>query len=286
MALEYVSDLALQQFIRLALAEDQGMGDHTSLATVPADANGSMTCLCKEPGILAGLNLAERIYHQVDPKIKFRTKMRDGQPMKPGDEPFHVEGNDRALLLAERLVLNCMQRMSGIATMTRRLVELIDGTGATLLDTRKTTPNFRMCEKWAVVIGGGQNHRYALDDMILVKDNHIDLAGGMAQALDAVKGYLEKMETPVPVVVETRSLADVELVLEHPCPVERILLDNFTPVQLGEAVALIDGRCFSEASGGINEQTLRAVAQTGVTHISMGALTHSVRSLDLSLNVP
>ncbi len=278
----YITDEKLEQFIKQALAEDVGDGDHSSLAAIPDSAQNEAHLLIKGTGILAGVELAQEIIRQVDSSLKVDVFLTDGVAVKPGDVAFIVTGKAQSILTAERLVLNCMQRMSGIATYTHQLNQLIAGTNAQLLDTRKTTPNFRMMEKWAVLIGGGVNHRYGLFDMIILKDNHVDYAGGIKQAIAATHGYLQRTNRQLKIVVETRNLQEVQQVLETG-GVDRIMLDNMTPEQLREAVQFIDGRFITEASGGITNETIAAVAATGVDYISVGALTHSVRSMDISL---
>jgi nicotinate-nucleotide pyrophosphorylase (carboxylating) len=278
----YLTPEALSTFIRTALAEDVGDGDHSALASIPADARNRAQLLVKGEGLLAGVELAPLIFQAVDPSLQMKVLLTDGTRVKHGDVAFTVEGPSRSILTAERLVLNCMQRMSGIATYTAHLTGLLAGSRAKLLDTRKTTPNFRLCEKWAVLIGGGVNHRYGLFDMIILKDNHVDYAGGIAQAIAATHDYLQKTGRQLPIEIETRSLAEVQQVLDAG-GVDRIMLDNMKPAQLREAVALINGRFPTEASGGITEQTIAEVGSTGVDYISVGALTHSVKSLDLSL---
>ncbi|GAA4391126.1 carboxylating nicotinate-nucleotide diphosphorylase [Hymenobacter koreensis] len=278
----YLTPEALQAFIQSALAEDVGDGDHSSLAGVPADARKQARLLVKDEGVLAGVALAELIFAAVDPSLQVKVLLPDGSRVKHGDVALTVEGPARSILTAERLALNCMQRMSGIATHTAYLNSLLAGTKAKLLDTRKTTPNFRICEKWAVLIGGGVNHRYGLFDMIILKDNHVDYAGGIRQAIEATHAYLKKLGRKLPIEVETRTLAEVQQVLEVG-GIDRIMLDNMAPPMLREAVALIAGRFPTEASGGITEHTIAAVAATGVDYISVGALTHSTKSLDLSL---
>lgn len=269
-------------FVKQAFAEDVGDGDHTTLATLPKGKHGKMQLLVKEDGILAGVEAARLIFRQVNPKIKFSLKIKDGSRIKKGDIAFTIEGPAYQLLTAERLVLNIMQRMSGIATYTNYLQSLCAGTATRVIDTRKTTPLFRFFEKWAVVIGGGANHRYALYDMILIKDNHIDFAGGITQAIGAAKYYLAARKMKLKIEVECRNLADVKKVLHHG-GVHRILLDNFSPAEVKQAVALIAGKYETEASGGITQKNIRKYAQAGVDLISVGALTHQVRSLDLSL---
>lgn len=279
--------MTLHEFIKTALAEDVGDGDHTSLATIPADAQRRARLLVKDTGILAGVDVALAIFEEVDPNFEVEVLMEDGVSMKPGDIVLTVSGNARNILTAERLVLNCMQRMSGIATQTRRMVDLIQGTRAQLLDTRKTTPNFRICEKMAVKIGGGVNHRFGLYDMILIKDNHIDYAGGVTQAITQANQYLKRTGRQLEIEVEMRTRAEVEEVLKltesGDIRVDVLLLDNFKPDEIRDLVRLIDNRITTEASGGITEANLRAYAETGVNFISSGALTHHVRSLDLSL---
>jgi nicotinate-nucleotide pyrophosphorylase (carboxylating) len=278
----YLTPEALTTFIRTALAEDVGDGDHSALAAIPADAHNRAHLLVKAEGVLAGVAIAQLIFKQVDASLQVKGLLEDGARVRHGDLAFTVEGPARSILTAERLVLNCMQRMSGIATYTAHLTSLLAGTKARLLDTRKTTPNFRICEKWAVLIGGGVNHRYGLFDMIILKDNHVDYAGGIAQAVQATHEYLRATGRKLPIEVETRSLAEVQQALEAG-GIDRIMLDNMSVSQLREAVALVNGRLPLEASGGINEQTIGEIAETGVDFISVGALTHSAGSLDLSL---
>ncbi len=278
----YLTPAALTTFIRTALAEDVGDGDHSALAAIPAEARNRAKLLVKAEGVLAGVQLAELIFKEVDPALTLSVQLADGARVKHGDVAFTVEGPARSILTAERLVLNCMQRMSGIATHTAQLTARLAGTKARLLDTRKTTPNFRICEKWAVLIGGGVNHRYGLFDMIMLKDNHVDYAGGVAAAITATHEYLRRTGRDLPIVVETRTLAEVEEALEVG-GITRIMLDNMPPPLLREAVALVAGRLPLEASGGITEQTIAEVAATGVDYISVGALTHSAHILDLSL---
>lgn len=278
----YLTPEALTTFIRTALAEDVGDGDHSSLAAIPAEARNRAHLLVKAEGVLAGVALAQLIFEEVDSALQVSVRLEDGARVRHGDIAFTVEGPARSILTAERLVLNCMQRMSGIATHTAHLTSLLAGTNARLLDTRKTTPNFRICEKWAVLIGGGVNHRYGLFDMIMLKDNHVDYAGGIAQAVQATHDYLRRTGRQLPIVVETRTLAEVQQALDAG-GIDRIMLDNMSPEQLREAVALVAGRLPLEASGGITEQTIGEVGTTGVDYISVGALTHSAGSLDLSL---
>jgi nicotinate-nucleotide pyrophosphorylase (carboxylating) len=271
-----------KQFILDSFIEDVGDGDHTSLATIPKNHKGKMHLLVKEDGIIAGLTAAEKIVKQVDKNFKLKVFIKDGARVKKGDIAFIIEGNTQKLLTAERLVLNIMQRMSGIATKTNYLQTLCKGTKAKVIDTRKTTPGFRFFEKWAVVIGGGANHRYGLFDMILIKDNHIDFAGGIIEAIDAANSYLKKTKKKLAIEVETRNLDDVKKVLAHG-GVQRIMLDNYTPKQTLEAVKLIKGKFEVESSGGITEKNIANYAKCGVDFISIGALTHHIKSLDLSL---
>ncbi|MBD2717157.1 carboxylating nicotinate-nucleotide diphosphorylase [Microvirga sp. STR05] len=278
----YLTSEALVDFIRTALREDVGDGDHSSLASIPADACNRARLLVKDEGVLAGVELALLIFKEVDPELQVEPLLADGARIKHGDVVLTVEGRAQSILTAERLVLNCMQRMSGIATHTAHLNSLLAGTKARLLDTRKTTPNFRICEKWAVLIGGGVNHRYGLFDMIILKDNHVDYAGGIRQAIEATQAYLARTGRKLPIEIETRTLAEVQQALDTG-GIDRIMLDNMPPAQLREAVQLIAGRFSTEASGGITEHIIAEVAATGVDFISVGALTHSTKSLDLSL---
>lgn len=280
----YLTPQAVDQFIRLALAEDLGEGDHSTLGAVPATKISKANLLVKDTGILAGVAMAQKIFQVVDDTLKVSVFKNDGDSIVKGEIAFTVEGKAQSILMAERLVLNCMQRMSGIATYTNKLCKLIEGTQARLMDTRKTTPNFRLMEKWAVAIGGGLNHRFALYDMVMLKDNHIDMAGGVRAAVEQVTNYLRSKNKSLKIEVETRTLAEVEEVLQVG-GVDVIMLDNMSTDQMKQAVKLIAGRYKTEASGGITEATLRAVAECGVDYISVGALTHSVRSLDLSLKV-
>lgn len=272
----------LRLIITNALREDVGEGDHSTLACIPAEARGRARLLVKQEGILAGVEFARKVFDAVDPKTVFDGVISDGSRVKPGDEAFYVEGSVHAILKAERLVLNAMQRMSAIATKTRWYNDLIGDTGARLLDTRKTTPGIRALEKWAVRIGGGVNHRFALYDMIMLKDNHIDFAGGIAQAIALSRAYVSSLGKELKIVVEARNLDEVKKILEAG-GVYRILLDNFDIPTTREAVKLIDGKVLTESSGGITEDTLREYALCGVDYISSGALTHSVSNLDLSL---
>lgn len=272
----------IRQFIQNALSEDIGDGDHTSLATIPAGQEGKARLLVKDTGIIAGVELALEIFREVDPHLYVDVILPEGAAVSPLDIVFIVQGSVHSILKAERLVLNCMQRMSGIATFTHSMVKKLAHTSAGLLDTRKTTPGFRLMEKWAVATGGGINHRFGLYDMILIKDNHIDFAGGIKPALDAVRLYLAENGRELKVVIEVRTMAELQEVLENG-PVERILLDNFSPPQLRQAVAMVNGRYATEASGGIDAQNAVSYAETGVDFISMGALTHTVLNFDLSL---
>ncbi len=278
----YVTESAINQFITSALEEDIGNGDHSTLGSIPANLHRKAKLLVKDDGILAGLEMATIIFHHVEPTLKLEYFKVDGEAIKKGDTAFTVEGSARAILSTERLVLNCMQRMSGIATYTNKLCQLIQGTHARLMDTRKTTPNFRLMEKWAVAIGGAQNHRYALYDMVMLKDNHIDMAGGISKAIANTKSYLTSNNLNLRIEVETRSLNEVQQVLDAG-GIDVIMLDNMNTSDMKKAVALINGRYKTEASGGITENNLRQVAECGIDYISVGALTHSVRSLDLSL---
>jgi nicotinate-nucleotide pyrophosphorylase (carboxylating) len=272
----------IHSFITHALSEDVGDGDHTSLATIPAGTLGKAKLLVKDNGILAGVELAVEIFKQVDPNLKVNVLLQDGTTIKPKDIVLEVEGNAQSILKAERLVLNCMQRMSGIATKTHEIVALLKGTNTKVLDTRKTTPGMRYLEKWAVKIGGGVNHRFGLFDMILIKDNHVDYSGGIRQAIENTKGYLQKTNKQLAIEIEVRNLDELQQVLATG-GVDRILLDNFNFDNLRKAVSIIDGKFDTEASGGITIDNIRQYAECGVDYISVGALTHSVKSLDLSL---
>ncbi len=272
----------IDHWIEEVLLEDVGSGDHTSLATIPHDAEGKAKLLVKENGILAGIDVALAIFKKVDPRLEVEVLMHDGDTIKPGDIAFYVTGNSISILTAERLVLNIMQRMSGIATKTNQMVSLLKGTNTRVLDTRKTTPGLRYFEKLAVKIGGGVNHRFGLYDMILIKDNHIDYAGSVTRALQNTKDYLQKKSLDLKIEVEARDLAEVEEIL-HEGGVDRILLDNFDYTAMRKAVKMIGDTTDTEASGGITEATARQYAECGVDYISSGALTHSVKSLDLSL---
>jgi len=274
----------LNELIALWVREDIADGDHTSLSTIPADRTGTATLLVKQEGLIAGVEISDEVFHAFDSSLKSEHFVTDGAMVSPGDVVFSVRGPVRSILMMERLVLNIMQRMSGIATQTRKYVELVSGTKAKILDTRKTTPGFRLLEKEAVRLGGGINHRFGLYDMILIKDNHIDFSGGIEQAIDSANRYLKDNELTLGVEVETRTLDDVDRVLVHG-GVQRILLDNFSVEDTRRAVKLIEGRVETESSGGINELTIRSYADCGVDYISVGALTHSVPSLDISLDI-
>ena len=279
---DYITDDFLQHFIESALAEDVGEADHSTLASIAAHEQRSARLLVKDQGVLAGVELAQNIFHVADAGLKVEVLLKDGASIKPGDEAFIVTGSARSILTLERLVLNCMQRMSAIASKTRHYTSLIRGTGAQLLDTRKTTPNFRLLEKWAVRIGGGQNHRIGLFDMIMLKDNHIDMAGGISAAINRTKDYLRAIGRKLPVEIETRNLSEVHEVLKNG-GIDIIMLDNMDLTTMRKAVELIAGRYKTEASGGVTEETIRSIAECGVDYISVGALTHAVKSLDLSL---
>lgn len=278
----YVTDQSLNDFVERAFIEDIGEGDHSTLSSIPEDAIKSGYLLMKESGVIAGMELAPLIFHQLDPQMEIVALAKDGDRVEKGDIVLRLKGKVRAILSGERLLLNIMQRMSGIATKTAYLNSLIEGTNAQLLDTRKTTPNLRMLEKWAVLIGGGVNHRYGLYDMIMLKDNHIDFAGGIAQAVTSTQTYLKNKGLKLKIEVETRNLDEVRQALAVG-GVDRIMLDNMSNYEMREAVELIGGLSETEASGGITEETIRGVAETGVDFISVGALTHSIKSLDISL---
>lgn len=280
--LQHKKNFNFKTFLQNALQEDVGDGDHSALATVPPNQKGKCHLLVKENGIIAGIEAAKEIFKIVDPKFKLTQYIKDGEEVKIGDIAFIVEGNTRTLLTIERLVLNIMQRMSAIATKTNHLQNLCKGTKAKVIDTRKTTPGFRFFEKWAVVIGGGANHRFGLYDMIMIKDNHIDFAGGIIEAIDATHSYLKKNKKKLPIEVETRTLNDVKLILDKG-GFQRIMLDNYSIADTKKAVALIGNKFEIETSGGITEKTIAAYAKCGVDFISVGALTHHVKSMDLSL---
>ena len=272
----------LEGIIKNAIREDVGDGDHSSLACIPKDAMGKAKLLVKEEGIIAGVEFAKMIFKEVDPGLQIETFIADGDTVDVGDIVFFVTGSSQSILKAERLVLNAMQRMSAIATKTNKFVEILKGTKTRILDTRKTTPGIRAIEKWAVTIGGGVNHRFALYDMIMLKDNHIDFAGGVDKAIKMTKDYLEKQKLDLKIIVEARSMDEIKLILDHQ-GVHRILIDNFDYEETAKAVKLISGQCETESSGGITLQTARKYAECGVDYISSGALTHSVSNMDLSL---
>ena len=274
-------DELIDDLLNLAFAEDVGDGDHTTLSTIPSDAIGKQKLLIKEEGIIAGVDIAKKVLNKVDPELKIEVFIEDGCRVKPGDIAFIVEGRVQSLLVAERTMLNIMQRMSGIATTTRRYQDELEGLHTKVLDTRKTTPGMRMLEKEAVAIGGGINHRIGLFDMILIKDNHIDSAGGIPQAVNAAKQYCAEHGKDLKIEVEARSLDDIKTILDLG-GVHRIMFDNFTPELTREAVKLVGGKCQTESSGGITFGNLRAYAEAGVDYISVGALTHSVKGLDMS----
>lgn len=269
-------------FIKNAIAEDVGDGDHTSLSTIPKNTQGKAKLIVKEDGVLAGVELALEIFDQIDHTLKVEVFIKDGSSVYYGDIVLTVEGNTHSILLAERLVLNCMQRMSGIATKTNSIVQLLKPYQTKVLDTRKTTPGMRYLEKWAVTIGGGVNHRIGLYDMILIKDNHVDYAGGISNAIKAANEYLKQHNKTLAIEIEVRNLEELSAVLAEG-NVDRIMLDNFDLPLLKEAVKLVGGKFVTEASGGITEENVAQYAACGVDYISMGALTHSVKSLDLSL---
>lgn len=267
---------------RLAINEDVGTGDHSSLAAVPPQAQKEAVLIAKEKGVIAGIMMAEVIFQLVDPDLYLEVIKRDGEEVKPGDEILRVSGKAQSILTAERTVLNFMQRMSGIASYTREMVEIVAGTGAKILDTRKTTPGLRVLEKWAVSIGGGTNHRFGLFDMVMLKDNHIDYAGGIDKAINATRQYLQAQNLNLKIEVETRTLQEVKEVLANG-GADIIMLDNMSTDTMKEAVKMIDGKMQIEASGGITKENIKAVAECGVDFISIGALTHSVKSMDISL---
>ncbi len=277
----YITDAALKTFISRALEEDLGPGDHSTLATIPKDLQQKAKLLVKEDCILAGVELAEIIFRQFDPSLSVEVLMKDGQQAKAGDIVLNISGSARSILSTERFVLNCMQRMSGIATLTHEWNARLVGTKTKLLDTRKTTPNFRLCEKWAVAIGGGTNHRFGLYDMIMLKDNHIDYNGSIKNAVSAAREYIAQNELELKVEVETRTLQEVREALD--AGADRIMLDNMDIATMREAVEIIGKKSETEASGGITRDMLKEIADTGVDYISAGALTHSAKNIDLSL---
>lgn len=272
----------LQLIITNALREDIGDGDHSSLACIPASAQGKAKLLVKDNGIIAGVEFAKMVFQKVDSNLKVETFIEDGSEVKYGDVVFHVSGSSQSILKAERLVLNSMQRMSAIATKTKKYVDLLVGTDTKVLDTRKTTPGFRACEKWAVKIGGGENHRFALYDMIMLKDNHNDFAGGITNAINKTKQYLKDNNKDLKIIVEARNLDEIDEILQSD-GIYRILIDNFNFEDTKKAVERIGNKCLTESSGNINENTIRQYAECGVNYISSGALTHSVYNMDLSL---
>lgn len=280
--LPYLSPIKIREFIQAALLEDVGEGDHSTLASIPADKVGKAQLLIKQDGVIAGLELAKIIFEQFDANLKVTLLLKDGDLVKSGDVGLIVEGSAASILTTERLVLNCMQRMSGIATKTHKLAQLIAHTKAKLMDTRKTTPNFRMMEKWAVVLGGGLNHRFALYDMVMLKDNHIDFAGGIQKAVASTRAYLTVKNLDLKIEVETRNLEELEEALRVG-GMDWIMLDNMDFATMRTAVEMVDGRYKLEASGGITEENLKDVAECGVDYISVGALTHQVQSMDISL---
>tara|TARA_R110002020_G_scaffold320202_4_gene536205 strand:- start:486 stop:1346 length:861 start_codon:yes stop_codon:yes gene_type:complete len=265
-----------------AIREDVGNGDHSSLACIPEDARGSAKLLVKDEGIIAGVEFARQVFEYVDPGLELDIKIKDGSPVKYGDVAFYVSGLSQSILKSERLVLNAMQRMSAIATKTNEYVKLLEGTNTKILDTRKTTPGIRALEKWAVKIGGGENHRFALYDMVMLKDNHIDFCGGVTKAIEKTKEYLKENQLGLKIIVEARNLDEIEEILKSE-GVYRILIDNFNYEDTRKAVRLINGKCLTESSGGITLETARKYAECGVDFISSGALTHSVYNMDLSL---
>ncbi|MCV9387787.1 carboxylating nicotinate-nucleotide diphosphorylase [Reichenbachiella ulvae] len=282
MKIKYLTDSAINAFIDSALKEDIGDGDHSTLAAIPEDLEQEARLLIKGDGVIAGLDLAQMIFHRFDQDLQVELLKKDGEWVTEGEVGLTVKGRARSILSTERLVLNCMQRMSGVATYTRKMTDLIKHTNTQLLDTRKTAPNFRICEKWAVKIGGAVNHRFGLYDMVMLKDNHNDYAGGITQAVEATKKYLAEKGKDLKIEVETRNLNEVKEALEVG-GVDVIMLDNMLPSTMKEAIALINGQCKTEASGGVTEKNIKEIAETGVDFISVGALTHSYSSLDISL---
>ena len=272
----------VEKLIELCIQEDLGDGDHTSLCCIPADQQGRMRLLCKQEGVIAGIEIAERVLRRLDPQVRFEQVLRDGDRVTPGQVAFYVEGRLLSLLQAERILLNIMQRMSGVATQTAVYVARLEGLHTRVLDTRKTTPGMRVLDKMAVKLGGGENHRMGLFDMILLKDNHIDFAGGIRPAIEGARAYLAQLGRRLPIECEVRTLEDIDEVFAAG-GADRIMFDNFTPEQTRLAVARVAGRCETESSGGITLDTLREYAETGVDFISVGALTHQIRSLDMSL---
>lgn len=272
----------IEIIIENSLREDIGDGDHSSLACIPKEARGKAKLLVKDEGILSGVEFAKRVFEKVDPGLKMEVLIEDGNRVKRKDIAFYVEGPSQSILKAERLVLNAMQRMSAISTKTRTFVDRLEGTNTKILDTRKTTPGIRAIEKWAVKLGGGENHRFALYDMIMLKDNHIDFAGGIKTAIEKTQKYLKEKDLDLKIIVEARNLDEIRQILEKD-GIHRILLDNFTYEDTRKAVDMINRKCQTESSGGITLETARMYADCGVDYISSGALTHSVHNLDLSL---
>lgn len=272
----------IEIIISNAIREDVGEGDHSSLACIPHEARGKAKLLVKDTGIIAGVDFAKRVFKHIDENLKIETLIQDGEKVKKGDIVFYVEGSSQSILKAERLVLNAMQRMSAIASKTNEFVKKLEGTQTKILDTRKTTPGIRAIEKWAVKIGGGENHRFALYDMIMLKDNHIDFAGGITKAIDKTKTYLKKNNLDLKIIVEARNLKEIKEILESD-DVYRILIDNFNYEETKKAIQLINKKCLTESSGGITLDTVRKYAECGVDYVSSGALTHSVYNMDLSL---
>lgn len=277
---QFQKELAI--IIANAIREDIGSGDHTSLSCIPSSAKGKAKLLVKEAGIIAGIEFAKQVFAYVDDCLTVDTLLKDGDEVEVGDVAFYVSGKSQSIVMAERLVLNAMQRMSAIATKTKFYVNLLEGTNTKILDTRKTTPGVRALEKWAVKIGGGENHRFALYDMVMIKDNHIDFAGSITKAIAKTKAYLKEKKLELKIIVEARNLKEIEEILQTD-GVYRILIDNFSFEDTKKAVQLINGKCLTESSGGINEKTIRKYAECGVDYISSGALTHSVYNIDLSL---
>ncbi len=274
--------MTLEEIIQIALDEDLGSGDHSSLATIPATARGSAVMLAKENGIVAGLQVAKQVFTQYDRKTKVELLKKEGQSLQAGDKIMKINGLSRSLLAAERTSLNFIQRLSGIATFTHKVVQKLEGLNTRVLDTRKTTPGLRMLEKMAVRAGGGENHRFGLYDMIMIKDNHIDFAGGITEAISRTKAYLKKNHLDLKIEIEVRNFYELENVLKTG-DIQRVMLDNFSPDDLRSALKLINGRFETEASGGISINNIRQYAETGVDFISVGALTHQIKSLDISL---
>lgn len=277
-----IDNQLIDKLIDISLQEDIGEGDHTTLSCIPLELEGKAKLLVKQQGVFCGIEIVKKIYQKFDPTLSLTIFKNDGDTIVPGDIAFIVEGKTISILQTERLVLNFLQRLSGIATQTKEYVNLLQGTHTKVLDTRKTTPGLRLLEKYAVAAGGGENHRIGLYDMILIKDNHIDYAGGVKQAISKTKEYLQKNNLNLKIIVEARTFQDIEDILTF-SDIYRILIDNFTPEDTKKAIALIRGRCKTESSGGITKETIRAYAEAGVDYISIGALTHQIKSLDLSL---